>query len=162
MSDEFDEITEPLVPPPRVAEQDGAARAGTPSSRLVARLFAAAGNPLRVKLLRCLMRPLGTLGAAGVAAGAFAAFLNRHSSAEPQIDADAVARVSSQQVVELAHFVEQVDPQALQQFASLASGSSLAMATFSAAVLVLLYRRLQPGVPRRAAPGSASDATPAA
>ena len=64
------------------------------------------------------------------------------------IDAEAVSQVSQlsgQQIYELALFVEQVDPQALQQFANLASGSSLAMATsFSAAALLLLYRRLQP------------------
>ena len=138
MSNEFDEIPEPTTPPDRAA-----ARAGTPSPRLVARLFAAAGNPLRVRLLRCLMRPLGPLGAAGVAAGAFAAFLNPRGGSEPVIDLEAVAQLSSRQVHELAHFVEQVDPQALQQFASLVSSSPLAMATFSASALVLLYRRLQ-------------------
>ena len=53
MSDEFDEGLEPMTPRDRAS-----ARAGTPSPRLVARLFAAAGNPLRVRLLRCLMRPL--------------------------------------------------------------------------------------------------------
>jgi hypothetical protein len=138
MSNEFDEIPEPMTPPERTA-----ARSGTPSPRLVARLFAAAGNPLRVRLLRCLMRPLGPLGAAGVAAGAFAAFLNPRGGSEPVIDMEAVAQLSSWQVQELAHFVEQVDPQALQQFASLASSSPLAMATISASALVLLYRRIQ-------------------
>jgi hypothetical protein len=88
------------------------------------------------------MQPLGTLGAAGVAAGSFAAFLNRQGGLDPNLDREAVARVSSQQVRELAHFVEQVDPQALEQFASLVSSSPLAMATFSASALVLLYRRL--------------------
>ena len=139
MSDEIDESLEPMTPRDRAS-----ARAGTPSPRLVARLFAAAGNPLRVRLLRCLMRPLGPLGAAGVAAGAFAAFLNPRGGSEPVIDVEAVAQVSSWQVHELAHFVEQVDPQALQQFASLVSSSPLAMATFSASALVLLYRRIQP------------------
>ena len=148
MSDEFDEIPEPQARATRNVEPISAARPGTPSPRLVARLFAAAGNPLRVRLLHCLMRPLGPLGAAGVAAGAFAAFLNRHGGAEKQIDPEAAARVSSQQVHELARFVEQVDPQALLQFANLASGSSLAMATFSAAALALLYRRLQPAATR--------------
>jgi hypothetical protein len=162
MSDEFDEILEPVAVPARSTERDNPARVGTPSSRLVARLFAAAGNPLRVRLLRCLMQPLGTLGAAGVAAGAFAAFLNRHGGADAQIDPEAVSRLSSQQVVELAHFVEQVDPQALQQFASLASGSSLAMATFSAAALVLLYRRLQPAATLRAVADSAPGVRPTA
>lgn len=140
MSNEFDEILEPMTPPERTA-----ARAGTPIPRLVARLFAAAGNPLRVRLLRCLMRPLGPLGAAGVAAGAFAAFLNPRGGSEPVIEVEAVAQVSSWQMQELAHFVEQVDPQALQQFANLISSSPLAMATISASALVLLYRRILPG-----------------
>ena len=138
MLDKLDEILEPMPVPDQAA-----ARAGTPSPRLVARLFAAAGNPLRVHLLRCLMRPLGPLGAAGVAAGAFATFLNPRGGSEPVIELEAVAHLSSRQVHELAHFVEQVDPQALQQFASLAASSPLAAATFSASVLVLLYRRLQ-------------------
>jgi len=154
MSDEFDEMLEPGVPNARAATSDVAARPAVPNSRLVARLFAAAGNPLRVKLLRCLMRPLGTLGAAGVAAGAFVAFVDRRG-AEAPIDADAVSQVSSQQIYELAHFVEQVDPQALQQFVSLASSSSLAMATtFSAAALLLLYRRLQPMARQRSEAGA--------
>ena len=140
MSNEFDEMLEPAAA--NIRADDAAPRAAVPNPRLVARLFAAAGNPLRVRLLRCLMRPLGTLGAAGVAAGAFVAFADRRG-VEESIDADAVAQVSSQQISELAHFVEQVDPQALQQFASLASSSSLAMATtFSAAALLLLYRQL--------------------
>ncbi len=138
MSDEFDEILQPHAPPDRAA-----ARGSTPCPRLVARLFAAAGNPLRVRLLHCLMRPLGPLGAAGVAAGAFAAFLNPRGGSEPVIDLEAVALLSSRQVHELAYFVEQVDPQALLQFASLVSSSPLAMASFSASALVLLYRRLQ-------------------
>lgn len=153
MANEFDEITEPPMAHPRGDAQDSAARAAVPNCRLVARLFVSASNPLRVRLLRCLMQPLGPLGAAGVAAGAFAAFLDRHGGAEPRIDTEAVSLVTSQQIVELAHFVEQVDPQALQQFASLASSSSLAMATtFSAAALLLLYRRLQPA-PRASADG---------
>jgi hypothetical protein len=139
MSHEWDPIG---LPAPSAAQR--AARGTTPSPRLVARLFVAAGTPLRVRLLRCLMRPLGTLGAAGVAAGAFAAFVQLRGGAEPSIDAEAVARLSSRQVHELAHFVEQVEPQALQRFANLAAASPLATAAFSASVLLLLVRRLQP------------------
>lgn len=154
MSDEFDDIVEPLAQNARAAGDPGAGRSSVPNSRLVARLFNAAGTPLRASLLRCLMRPLGTLGAAGVAAGAFVAFLDRRG-AETPLDADAVSQVSGQQIYELAHFVEQVDPQALQQFVSLASGSSLAVATtFSAAALLLLYRRLQPAARQRGEAGA--------
>lgn len=149
MSDEFDEIMRPPAPNGRGAGRDRAARTAVTNSRLVARLFTAAGAPLRVSLLRCLMRPLGTLGAAGVAAGTFVAFLDRRG-AETPLDARAVSQLSGQQILELAQFVEQVDPQALQQFVSLASGSSLAVATsFSAAALLLLYRRLQPNTRQR-------------
>jgi hypothetical protein len=139
MTDEFDETMPPLAVPVRAA-----ADARITDARLVARLFAAAAGPLRVGLLRCLMRPLGPLGAAGVAAGVFAAFLDPRGGGEPIIDPHTVARLSSPQVRELAHFVEQVDPQALQQFADMASSSPLAVAGFSASALLLLYRRLQP------------------
>ena len=88
MSNEFDEMLEPAAA--NIRADDAAPRAAVPNPRLVARLFAAAGNPLRVRLLRSLMRPLGTLGAAGVAAGAFVAFADRRG-AEESIDADAVA-----------------------------------------------------------------------
>lgn len=135
-----------------------AARGTTSNPRLVARVFGAANPPLRVRLLSCLIQPLGTLGIAGVAAGAFAVFVGRDGPSATRIDFEAVAQVAqvaqvtSRQVHELARFVEQVDPQALLQFASLASGSSLALASgFSAAALALLYRRLQPTMTARAA-----------
>jgi hypothetical protein len=146
MSDEFDEFT-----PTASLGARARPRAGAAGPRLVARLFAAAGVPLRMRLLHCLMRPLGPLGAAGVASGAFAAFAGPAGSGQHRFDAEAVARLSSRQVRELAQFVEQVDPQALRQFASVAANSPLALARCSAPVLALLYRRLQPEAPGRAA-----------
>lgn len=142
MPNEFDEMTEPTPRPAPAAGHDTAPRGGTPTWRLVARLFAAAGNPLRARLLRCLLRPLGLLGAAGIASGAFVAFIDRRGGGL-QIEPEAMAQVSGPQVLELARFVEQVDPQALQQFVGLAANSSLAVATFSASVLLLLAQRLQ-------------------
>jgi hypothetical protein len=143
MSDEFDEIPDP---PPRTSPTRPAelpvAQSRTSASRLVARLYAAANLPQRASLLACLMRPLGPLAVAGVAAGAFAGFLNRRAADAVNIDLDSAARVSGEQVLELARFVEQVNPQALQQFADLISGSPLGLATFSASALVLLYRTL--------------------
>jgi hypothetical protein len=156
MSDEFEDIMQTAATSVRPTP-----RAGAGSPRLVARLFAAAGLPLRVRLLHCLLRPLGLLGAAGVASGAFVAFVGRHGAGEPSIDAEAVARLSSRQLIELAQFVEQVDPQALQQFASLAAGSPLALASRSAPVLVLLFRRLQPDAPRHAIAFNAPPGLPA-
>lgn len=111
----------------------------TPAPRLVLRLYAASNEALRAQLLTCLLRPLGLLGAAGAAAGAFSAFVLRRGPA-PLVQADEVAQVSTEQVLELARFVEQVDPQVLVQVADLLSTHSIGMATFSAAAMVLLYR----------------------
>jgi hypothetical protein len=143
MSDEFDEILDLSLRAthPRPAETSGA-KAVVAAPRLVARLYTAANAPLRARLLACLMRPLGPLGVAGVAAGAFAGFLGRRGVAPTHIDLEGVARVSSEEVLELARFVEQVSPEALQHFAGLVSASQLGLATFSASALVLLYRAL--------------------
>lgn len=144
MTDEFDEMPDLVPLSPTITTGQLAAVA---APRLVARLYAAAGVPLRARLLACLMQPLGPLALAGVAAGAFAGFLHRPGTAGTSIDLDGAARISTAQVLELAHFVEQVDPQALQHFAGLVSGSPLGLATFSSAALVLLYRRLQAPLP---------------
>lgn len=145
MSDEFDEIPDrPRLPQAAATYVPCTAGTQPPASRLVARLYAAASVPLRARLLACLMRPLGPLAVAGVAAGAFAGFLNRRGmAAGATIDVEGAAHVSAAQVLELAHFVEQVDPQALQQFAGMVSGSPLGLASFSASALALLYRALQ-------------------
>jgi hypothetical protein len=144
MSDEFDEAADPtLRPNPRGPADKPAARTAVSASRLAARLYTTASAPLRARLLACLMRPLGPLAVAGVAAGAFARFMNRYGIVDANIDLDDAARVSGDQVFELARFVEQVNPQALQQFAEAISASNLGLATFSASALVLLYRVLQ-------------------
>lgn len=147
MSDEFDDAIElPATNGSTATGRRGRAvsRASARACRLAARLFVSAGLPLRARMIGCLLRPLGTLGAAGVAAGAFAVFLHSQRGAEALINPDAVAGVSASQVCELARFVEQVDPQALRRFAGLMAGSAEDMAPLGATTLVLLYRELQP------------------
>ena len=134
MSDEFDDE------PARRAVLAAARRRhrGDAAPRLVGRLYASAAPRLRSRMLACLLRPLGTLGIAGAAAGAFAdALLPSQADAGFALDA---ARYSAAQVRELTGFVEQVDPQVLQQLVGLLSESSLGVAAFSAAALALLHR----------------------
>ena len=141
MSDEFDDAMDlQATAAPGKRRSGGTRRA----SRLVARLFVSAGTPLRARLISCLLRPLGPLGAAGVAAGAFAVFLHPQRGIDLHVDPAAVARVSASQVHELAHFVEQVDPQVLHQVAGLMAGSPESKAPIGATALVLLYRELPP------------------
>jgi hypothetical protein len=148
MSDEFDELIEPSFrrTDPRPVDMP-AARTLPSAPRLAARLFAVSNLALRARLIACLLRPLGPLGLAGVAAGAFAGFLTRSERLQASVDLARVARVSSEQILDLARFVEEVEPQALLHFAELISGSHLGLATFSASVLALLYRALRERTP---------------
>ncbi len=123
----------------------------TPAPRLVRRLYAASNEVLRAELLTCLLRPLGVLGATAAAAGAFSAFVLRPGVQPVMVNPDEVTQVSTEQVMELARFVEQVDPQALLQVADLLSTQAMGMAAFSAAAMVLLYRAV--GRRRRTAAG---------
>ena len=141
MSDEFDDAMDlQATAGPGQRRSRGTRRA----SRPVPRPLPSAGTPLRARLSSCLPRPLGPPGAAGVAAGAFAVFLHPQRGIDLHVDPAAVARVSASQVHELAHFVEQVDPQVLRQVAGLVAGSPESRAPIGATALVLLYRELPP------------------
>ena len=116
-------------------------RAPTPlAPRVVARLYGCADRPLRVQLLACLLRPLSPLGLVAVAAGAFAGLLHRDGV---RVAIDEVTRFSGGQIAELARFVEQVDPNALEQFATLSANNPSALTTFGAAAPVLLMKALR-------------------
>jgi hypothetical protein len=55
-----------------------------------------------------------------------------------------MARYSNEQLFELARFVEQVSPDAVQEFARLFTERSLGLAAFSASAALLLLRALRP------------------
>jgi hypothetical protein len=89
--------------------------------RLVARLYRASNEAVRVQLLNCLLQPLGQ---------------------EVMVRAEELNQITTEQVLELARFAEQVNPDALRQVAQLVSHQPMGMATFTAAALVLLHRSL--------------------
>ncbi len=140
MSDEFDDVNE-------VDLLRHGAPAGTGDNprpaRLVSRLYGAASSPLRASMLACLLRPLGTLGLAAVASGAFAGLLRRGADPGALVGIDEASRYSQDQIFELARFVEQVSPDALQQLANLIADNPMGMAAFSAAAALLLLRILR-------------------
>lgn len=149
MSDEYDDSLDPLAwqhGPLAVATAAGREAASAP--RLVARLYRSSDALLRARLLACLLRPLGTLSLAAVSAGAFAAFVGRSPAREVSVTLEEVARFSSAQILELACFVEQVSPQAMQQVAGLLSENAFGLATFGASAALLLLRRLGMGAGR--------------
>jgi hypothetical protein len=158
MSDEFDDAVDPIA----------TSAAGTPSvaaegraARLIARLYGSANLALRTRLVACLLRPLGPLGVAAVAAGAFTVVLSRRGAGGLVVAMADVAEFSKEQVAELARFVEQVSPEALQQAAGLVFENSYGVGAFTASVALLLaleLRRASAGDRRRARPDQAAGA----
>ena len=102
--------------------------AAAASPRLLARLYGSANLALRTRLVACLVRPLGSLGVAAVAAGAFTVVLARRGGGGLGVAMADVAGSPKDQIAELARFVEQVSPEALQQAAALVSENRSASA----------------------------------
>jgi hypothetical protein len=135
MSDEFDDAVDPL---PVARSRAGAGRV----ARLLARLYNSSSLVVRTRLVDCLVRPLSPLGLAAVSAGAFTVLL-APSSAGLRVAMADVARFSKDQIAELARFVEQVSPEALQQAAALIADNPFGVGTFAASVAVLLTLELR-------------------
>jgi hypothetical protein len=117
-------------------------------ARLVSRLYGAASAPLRTRMLACLVRPLGSLGLVAVASGAFARFLHRGSEPGAGIPIDDLGRYSNDQIFELARFVEQVSPDAIQQVAGLLADNPVGVSALGAAAAMLLVRAVRSPGPK--------------
>jgi hypothetical protein len=133
---------------------NGAARPRV--ARLVSRLYGAASAPLRSRMLACLVRPLGPLGLVAVASGAFARLLHRGGEAGGGMSIGDLAGYSSDQVFELARFVEQVSPDAIQQVAGLLADNPAGASAFTAAAAMLLVRAVRGVPPSRTSSGHGS------
>jgi hypothetical protein len=146
MPDEFDELAWPASP-----EAAPPAAAGTSDAipRLITRLYTTCDEGLRATVLACLLRPLGSLGIAAIAAGAFAGFVQRRTAEGVRVSIDDVSRFSSDQIVELVRFVAQVSPEALQQVADTLAAHAVGVSAFSAPAVVLLLRALDRSRPVR-------------
>lgn len=149
MSDEFDDVQDP-VPPSRGLQPAPAAHPPTQVPRLIAEVYAAAAGPLRARLLECLLRPVGPLALAGLAAGAFGAFLHRGGSRRLAVSLDDAARISAHQVLDLAGFVAQIGPESFQQVAAVLADNPLGLAAMGGSALVLLLRALGRSPPAEA------------
>jgi hypothetical protein len=159
MSDEFDDAIDPIAT--SAAPGVPAAPAAGRAARLVARLYASANGRLRTRLVDCLERPLGSLGVAAVAAGAFTVVLSRRGAGGFGVAMADVAEYSKEQVAELARFVEQVSPEALQQAAGLVFENRVGVGAFTASVALLLaleLRRASSGGRPRPPPDQAAGA----
>ena len=108
------------------------------AARLASRLYAGAGALQRTRIVATLLQPLGPLALVAVASGAFAGLLHRASGMGAALSVDELAGFTREQVFELARFVEQVSPQALQQMAGALGDNPLGVSALGAAAAALL------------------------
>jgi len=119
MSDEFDDL--PVQSILRDTSQQGPEPQGHRLSRipeLISEVYRSATSPLRARLLECLLQPIGPLGLVAIAAGAFGEFLRRGNYARLAVSPEDASRVSADQMLELARYVEQCNPETFQKIAS--------------------------------------------
>ena len=108
------------------------------AAHLAARLYAGATAVQRSRIVTTLCRPLGPLALVAVASGAFAGLLDRASALGGALHVDELAGFTRDQVFELARFVEQVSPEALQQVAGSVAENPWGVSALGAAAAVLL------------------------
>ena len=108
------------------------------AARLASRLYAGAGAVQRSRIVATLLKPLGPLALVAVASGAFAGLLDRVHALGATLPIDELGHFTRDQVFELARFVEQVSPDALQQVAGAIAENPFGVSAFGAAAAVLL------------------------
>jgi hypothetical protein len=103
---------------------------------LIAHVYDEASQPLRLKLLSVLLRPVGPLALAAIASGAFASFLHRRTWQASDLSIDDVARVTGEHVLELARYVEQANPDLIAQVGSLVASDLPSVGALAGALLL--------------------------
>jgi hypothetical protein len=137
MKDEFDESNFFAQPPVR----SNTARRSS-MARLISRAYRTAREPLRARMVERLLRPLGTLSLIAVASGAFGRVLHGDGGT-PAVDE--WARYSDRQILDLARFVQEVDPATVQQVIGLLAENPVGVAALTASAIALLVRRMHRG-----------------
>ena len=103
----------------------------------------------RVRVLRRLLMPVGPLALTVVGGGVFAKYAAQARWPRMSVTLEDAARVTSSQVFELVRYVEQSNPQALQQVLLVLSRDATTMAAVGASVAALVMQHLSGRAARR-------------
>jgi hypothetical protein len=155
--DEFEEVAS-IARPTTTPGTDGNAlsRRRNAMAKVVSSVYRSASDALRADMLKRLLRPLGVLGLAAVASGAFARLVRRDGLPPDTISAEDLVRYSSEQIRELTVFVHEVNPDALQALVEELTRNGVGLAALSTAALLMLRH----GSPGRSALARKADSSP--
>ena len=107
----------------------------------VSGVFREAPTPLRAQLIECLMKPMGALGLVAVANGVFAALRQRHGWHHLQVTLDDATRITGDQILELAAYLQQTTPEVFGQVGELVSRQPALTGSLSAVLLLHVLHR---------------------
>jgi len=114
--------------------------ANEPVPALIARVYDEASQPFRLKLLSLLLRPVGPLALVAIASGAFASFLGRRTWQGSEVSLEDAARITGEQILELARYVEQANPDLIAQVAPLVATDLTGVGALAGALLLHALR----------------------
>ena len=129
-------VSEQSIVPPRAGEEalpqtladDIAAREKVSLSAIVARSFAKFDVALRARLLGRLLASVGPLALKVVGGGVFAKYVRHARSPEIPVSYEDAARATSTQVRDLVHYVEQSNPDVVEELSTALSLNDVTIA----------------------------------
>ena len=125
---------------PAIPHGAGVPPANEPVPALIARVYDEASQPLRLKLLSLLLRPVGPLALVAIASGAFATFLRRRTWQASDLSLEDAARITGAHILELARYVEQANPDLIAQVAPLVASDLTGVGAMAGALLLHALR----------------------
>ena len=123
------------APPPAVSESQSLAT-------VVASAFTRLRIGERVRVLRCLLRPVGPMALAVLGGGVFAKYITQARWPRMSVSLEDAAQITSGQVYELVRYIEQSNPVAMQQALAVLSRDAAAMAVIGGSVAAIVMQHV--------------------
>ena len=147
---------------PQVPAETNTAREAPSLPAVIASVFTRLRLAQRVRVLRRLLMPVGPMALAVLGGGVFAKYAAQARWPRMSVSLEDAARVTSGQVYELVRYVEQSNPEALQQVLAALARDGTTMAAVGASIAAIVMQQLaarkaaRPATTAEISPGKAS------
>ena len=103
----------------------------------------------RVRVLRCLLQPVGPMALAVLGGGVFAKYIVQARWPRISVSLEDAARVTSGQVYELVRYIEQSNPLAVQQVLGVLARDTATMAALGGSLAAIVMQQVAGRNPAR-------------